>query len=805
MDTLKLSGGALHQYDAAANEFRLRASSGLPQMVIEQLRRVPANGAQSATLPPARAPDGKTCSFFSVPLMSQGMINGLLSVRADEALGDDTRDLMVRIGQQLGVVLDNATLLEDTTRRAALSTDLGRLGLALTAQIDRDSALGLLCRESLSIFNAHGAYIWLSEDDQLVGALAYGPGAAQFPGHQLAWHDHTLLPARAIKEWHPLHINHVAETAELPADFQAMTGAQSALAIPLLKASVPIGVLLLINAEDPTAFAQWLVDQVGMLGAQTALAIENIRLFDEVRHRLDQLRLVNETGRYATAILSPQDLLDGVAQKLSDTLQFDLVSVLQVEEGHLALHSVFLNGQTVPVDQIPRLRAPLLAVSERAARSAEPILDDDLYFDTEDGLSQQNCALAVPLIIADEVIGMLVVARHSRPGITRDDLDVLEPLASQLAISVSNARLFEKVRQQTVELEARVAQRTEEIRQQQERTEAILRSVADAVIVFDLMGQVVMTNPVARRLFDEHDLDMDLGARVGRLVSRALDAGADGSASTEIIELGGVALQAKAARVVEGEDVLGSVVVLRDISQFQELDRLKDQFVSNVSHELRTPLANLKLYLSLLQQGRPERQSGYQEVMDREIKRLTRLINDLLQLSRLQGEQRAERPLVREPVNLDALIDTVAQNNLAWAESERKELLRESSGDPLPVIMGDPDQLLRALTNLVSNAISYTPEGGRIIIRGVAGRAKPEWVIIEVEDTGIGIPPADLPHIYERFRRGSNVINSTIPGTGLGLAIIRDIVDLHGGTIEASSQEGQGSLFRIRLPVRNSL
>ncbi len=280
-----------------------------------------------------------------------------------------------------------------------------------------------------------------------------------------------------------------------------------------------------------------------------------------------------------------------------------------------------------------------------------------------------------------------------------------------------------------------------------------------------------------------------------------LDAGDNVGDTTEIIELGSVTVQAKAARVVEGDDVLGSVVVLRDISRLQELDRMKDQFVSNVSHELRTPLANLKLYLSLLEQGRPERRANYYEVMEREIQRLTRLINDLLQLSRLASEQRAERPRVREPVNLEALIDTVIQDNTAWAESEHKELVADYPARPLPETLGDPDQIVRALTNLVSNAISYTSEGGCITVRSQvcpAGQTKPEWVIIEVIDTGIGIPADELTSIFDRFYRGSNV-SPTIPGTGLGLAIIRDIVRLHGGTVEVESEEGRGSTFRLKL------
>jgi len=225
--------------------------------------------------------------------------------------------------------------------------------------------------------------------------------------------------------------------------------------------------------------------------------------------------------------------------------------------------------------------------------------------------------------------------------------------------------------------------------------------------------------------------------------------------------------------------------------------------VQTVSHELRTPLANLKLYLSLLQKGRPERRETYVEVMEREVERLARLIADLLEISRLQGEQRAERPQVRVRMDLMPMIDAVVQGYSAWAENEDKTLVHEAASPTLPPILGDPDQIERALTNLVSNAILYTPPEGQITVRSHADsgqQSQPEWVIIEVIDTGIGIPATEMTAVFERFVRGSNV-SPNIPGTGLGLAITNEIVRLHGGTLDVESREGHGSTFRISLPV----
>ncbi len=805
LETLDLEGGMIHQHDTASQELRLRAAAGLPDEVTRRLDRLPPG----ATLPPVTLADGQRHEFFSVPLVARGSEIGLLSISTcgKEPLEKDLQQVLANIGQQLGVVLENANLFEDTARRGMLSTDLGRLSLAISAQLDRDNVLDLICHESTGIFGVQGVYVWLIDDDKLVGAKGRGAGADRFAGHTIDLSRSDLLPVQVINEWRPRYVNQVAAASVLPADFLAFSEAQSVIAIPLLKADIPIGTLLMVDTTNPYAFADWMLEQVGLLGVQAALAIQNASLFDEIRRRLDQLRLVNEVSRYATAILSLQSLVEGVAKKLYSTLHYDIISLLQIDAGRVSVHSVYVRGQPVQLADIPDGFAMMRSVADKSVQQAEPILENRHCEIGKRILGLASsfdcCSLAVPLIIADEVIGVLIVEREGHHSITKDDLDVLEPLGAQLAISVWNAGLFEKIRQQAIELEARVIERTHEIRQQKERTEAILGSVADAVIMFDLAGQVVMTNPVAKDLFDQHDLNFDLAGRVGALVSQTLHTEEDTPYSTEIIELGAVTLQAKAARVVEGDEVLGSVVVMRDISVLKELDRMKDQFVSNVSHELRTPLANLKLYLSLLQQGRPERRASYMEVMEREVNRLERLISDLLHLSRLQSEHRAERPQVRRLVDMDELIATVIHNNAAWADSEKKTLVHERLAPSLPEVNGDPDQLVRALTNLIANAINYTPAGGTITVRSLveaARQGESESVIIEVIDTGIGIRDDELPMIFDRFYRGSNV-EPNIPGTGLGLAIIKEIVELHGGTIVVESQEGHGSAFRVALPA----
>ncbi len=819
LDALNMPGGAIHQIDSDRRCLRLQSAAGLPAPVIKALRRVPVEHAlESMTLPAQTGPDGTEYTFISIPLSAHGRANGLLSIvwAAGERVDVALRELLISIGQQLGVVLDNVLLFETTTQRAALSTDLNRLSLAISAQLDRDTVLNLLCDESIGVFDVQGAYIWLVEGAQMTGAAASGPGAAAFRGHTLDLSHEDLLPVQVLERWRPQIAHDITpDSPALPADFIALTRAESALAIPLLKADVPLGVLLLVNTERPNAFAYWSLEQIAVLGVQAALALQNAHLFQEVRRRLDHLKLVHETSRYATAILSLAPLIQGVTQKIVRSLDYDMVSLLEATPEALLVHTIYFGELMLHTSAgTPQLSDRLFAQANDAVHQAAPLqlnvdyddlLTPDMLARLPAGNADTYCVLAVPMVIADEVTGVLVVARARADSINGEDLDVLQPLAAQLAISIANARLYEKVRQQTAALEARVHSRTAEIRRQHERTEAILRSVADAVIVLDMQAHMIMSNPVARSLFDQHDLDMDLGARVRALVAPILKTTHDGYGMSEIFESGPVALQAKAAPVVNAGQTVGAVVVLRDISPLRELDHMKDQFVSNVSHELRTPLANLKLYLSLLEQGSPERRDRYMDVMTREVERLERLIGDLLQISRLRNKQRQGQPPTRETIDLEALINSVIEGHLALAQSEGIALRHECATPPLPAGYGDPDQIFRAISNLVSNALHYTPTGGSVTVESrveCTEQTKPEWVIIDVVDTGIGIPAQDMPVIFERFYRGSNV-SPTIAGTGLGLAIVKEIIELHAGRIEVESQEGHGSTFRIALPVIN--
>ncbi|MEE8392054.1 MAG: response regulator [Anaerolineae bacterium] len=223
--------------------------------------------------------------------------------------------------------------------------------------------------------------------------------------------------------------------------------------------------------------------------------------------------------------------------------------------------------------------------------------------------------------------------------------------------------------------------------------------------------------------------------------------------------------------------------------------RAQSTFASTVSHELRNPLASIGLNLYLLERSKPEERDSYLDALKQEADRMKDLVESTLTLSQLETN-RSELALV--PVDLNAVVEQVVAEHQPRAQAAGLELVFEPDADLAPV-RAERSQLIQVVTNLVTNAINYTPSG-RVQV-GTYLDAKREQACLRVQDTGMGIEAEDIPRLFERFYRGRRVTESDIPGTGLGLAIIKEIVNLHGGEIQVESRVGEGTTFSVWLPL----
>jgi signal transduction histidine kinase len=241
----------------------------------------------------------------------------------------------------------------------------------------------------------------------------------------------------------------------------------------------------------------------------------------------------------------------------------------------------------------------------------------------------------------------------------------------------------------------------------------------------------------------------------------------------------------------------------RDITALRRLEQVRKDFVANVSHELRTPLTSIKGYVEALLDGakdNPEEATRFLQIILKQSDRLNLILEDLLQLSQIESGQVQFK---REPVSLSALVERLLPLIKPMADKKRQSLTVAIPPD-LPSVSGDEDRLVQVLTNLVDNASKYTPEGGTIHVAGSVVRRRaggPAQVELSVTDTGIGIPEADRPRIFERFYRVDKARSREMGGTGLGLSIVKHIVEGHGGKIWVEGNQPVGSRFVLRLPV----
>jgi PAS domain S-box-containing protein len=251
-------------------------------------------------------------------------------------------------------------------------------------------------------------------------------------------------------------------------------------------------------------------------------------------------------------------------------------------------------------------------------------------------------------------------------------------------------------------------------------------------------------------------------------------------------------------RVARADAEAAQQALARQNERLRELDRLKDEFISLVSHELRTPLTSIRGYLELLLDGGggdlTEDQYRFLAVVDRNSKRLMHLVGDLLFLAQIEAGKLA---LELDDVDLDEVVAEAVEAAQPIADEMGIEL--QAHVEPTPIMVGDRSRLGQLLDNLISNALKFTPDGGSVDVwvSSLDGQ-----VVMEVRDTGMGIPPAEQADLFDRFFRSSEATERAIPGTGLGLTIVKAIVERHRGSIEVESASGEGTTMRVRLPVR---
>ena len=376
----------------------------------------------------------------------------------------------------------------------------------------------------------------------------------------------------------------------------------------------------------------------------------------------------------------------------------------------------------------------------------------------------------------------------------------------QLRIVLHRALEKRRLEKEADRLRRERARSLRDVAEEQSRLRAIIDAMADGVIVTDKDGIVVLCNrPAAVLLGIEEDAVMQRSVE-DLMPKEAADAIAELTAGpanrTAVLELeteGGRTVRSHTSAIfLEQEGNVGSVTMLQDITPLKEMDRLKSQFVTMASHELRSPLAAIQQILSVvvrdMKNTLDERRSTLLDRAQERSKGLMAMINDLLDLAKIESGSVLEQ---KEPVELEPPARRTVE---LYQETALKKGVKIDI-EPFersPCVMGDCRALEEVFGNLISNAVQYTPSGGKVTIKGgVSG----DEVWVSFEDTGIGIPPEAVSKVFERFYRVKDEKARNVVGSGLGLPIVKGIVEAHGGKVELTSTPGKGSVFRVIFPA----
>ena len=346
-------------------------------------------------------------------------------------------------------------------------------------------------------------------------------------------------------------------------------------------------------------------------------------------------------------------------------------------------------------------------------------------------------------------------------------------------------------------LAGRLKETLEQISEEKNKMEAIFKNMADGVIALDKEGEVIYVNPAAFKLLEveEGNSYRVLGKKLKEELK--IDIKEEIKSQKDFMaKINDSILKVIIAPMKREEKTAGFILILHDITKEQKLEEMRREFVANVSHELRTPLTTIKSYTETLLDGAlndEEVSMQFLNVINEETDRMTRIVNDLLELSRLDNK---EARFNKKPINLSKVL-AAAVSKMKVNAKKKGITICENVKEDLPLCYADADKMEQVFQNILSNAIKYTPEGGNITVNLWS---ESNFVITSIKDTGIGIPREDLPRIFERFYRVDKTRSREFGGTGLGLSIAKEIVKAHEGEIEIKSELGKGTEVTVKIP-----
>lgn len=515
-------------------------------------------------------------------------------------------------------------------------------------------------------------------------------------------------------------------------------------------------------------------------------------------YQLRQRDYLLQISRAMTSQLDLRAVLRMILESATELVggQVGLIALMQ-PDGSYKLHASY----GLPPQMLPLVR-PLFADIPDSGRNFDPLRwrIPDLERRLNLVVQQIGIALrqivALPMTVDDNLVGVIYVLRREGSAFTIADRQTLSSFAAQAAIAVHNARLYQQVMRE------------------KQRLDAIIENSGDGVMLLDPAQHIVVFNraltimtgiPTEEAIGRECQHVLHLRDHHSNQEMPALLCPLDRCQEGERFYAEGdfvrdddirVTLGITYSPLMDSDGQLVSIIAnVRDITHFREAEEIKSTFISVISHELKTPVALIKGYAGTLRRTDAhwdeETVRDSMAVIEEEADRLTQLIDNLLDASRLQAGQ---MKLNKADVRLDKMAARIVDT---FGTQTSRHTFELSFVDDFPHVLGDEERLHQVLSNLISNAIKYSPDGGQIMI---SGRYDQDQIYLAVTDHGIGIPAGEHTRIFDRFYRVETALSRRTQGAGLGLYLVKSVIEAHGGQIWVSSSPGKGSTFVFTLP-----
>ena len=777
----------------------------------------------------------------------------------------DEINLLQELANDLAYALENLQKEAQRHRRTIQQQALAETAAQFLSQLSQEQLLQAITITAQQTLDADRLALFQYNAEQQEVNCPYSWQLSPEYIHTINQHYQSIPGVRVLDILEPIPISDIRTDPRTATMRQVMLdeGFLSYVVFPLVAPNKPLGALV-IYRNKVSQFAPGDLATGQTLAHFIAVGLQNAALFADVRKRAEEAETLRQVGAVVAATLERDKAIELILQQLARLIPYDSASVQLLSDGHLEIvggrgwpDANHVIGIRFPK---PGPNPNTLVMQELRPHIINSVTPTHGQFNLTPHDHIQSW-LGVPLIVRERIIGMLAIDSKQPNFFTAEHARLVTAFADQVAVALENARLFEEVSRRANELailiELSTSLRTTnthaeiqtltldyalnllnveegaifaptpnrnalqvvqsrgwplQIRQQMYTLDDSL-----AGYVFTA-GEPLISSDLAQGtsgLSQSNTQPKPLGSRTGVYVPLrfgnetigilCIDTAQERTFTidevrllTAVAEIAGSALhRASVMETLEQRVIERTAELTRANELLKELDRLKDEFVTNVNHELRTPLTNITMYLELLHTRGPQFLERYLPVLRRESKRLALLIEDMLTLSKLEQGRVFFNP---EPYSLDHMLIDVLQAHEARIRARSLTVKHEPnpSVSPVPV---DHAQMMQVFTNLLGNAIAYTPLSGEIECQVNWAREGTRYVEVTIYNSGDPIPQEELPHLFERFFRGKIGRESGEAGTGLGLAICQEIVARHGGTIGVESGGKTGTVFRITLPA----